>query len=189
MASAIAHGVLAFSASKGLYPGQTKRLWISAVVCSILPDYDTVGYFYGIPYNSFLGHRGFTHSLPFALLLALVTVRFVFPAVTRLSGHWLKLLLFFFFVTASHGFLDAMTSGGLGVAFFSPFVLTRYFLPWRPLKVSPIGIFDFTPGQGRDVFVSELLWVILPSLALWGVAGAIWRFRKSRIDRSGAYHG
>ena len=185
MASAVGHGVLAFCAAKGLFPAQTKRLWISAVVCSILPDYDTVGYFYGIPYNSFLGHRGFTHSLLFALLLALVTVRFVFPAVTRFSRHWLMLLLFLFLVTASHGFLDAMTSGGLGVAFFSPFVMTRYFLPWRPLRVSPIGVFDFTAGQGRDVLVSEFLWVILPSFVFLVVATLVHRFKPAnRIPQS-----
>ena len=179
MASAVGHGVLAFCAAKGVFPAQTKRLWISAVVCSILPDYDTAGYFYGIPYDSFLGHRGFTHSLLFALMLALVATRFVFPAVTRFSGQWLKLLVFFFVVTASHGFLDAMTSGGLGVAFFSPFVMTRYFLPWRPLRVSPIGVFDFTVGQGRDVLITEFLWVILPSLVFLAAATVARRFKSA----------
>lgn len=179
MASAVAHGFLAFSAAKGVFPGQTKRLWISAVICSILPDYDTVGYFYGIPYNSFLGHRGFTHSLLFALLLALVAVRFAFPAVTRFSKQWMTWLLLFFVITASHGFLDAMTNGGLGVAFFSPFVLTRYFLPWRPLKVSPIGILDFSAPQARDVLITEFLWVILPSLVFLAGAAAFRRLRKA----------
>lgn len=181
MASAIGHGVLAFSASKGLYPGQTKRLWISAIVCSILPDFDTAGFFYGIPYNSFLGHRGLTHSLFFALLLALFAVQFVFPAVARFSVQWLKLLVFFFIVTASHGVLDAMTDGGLGIAFFSPFVLTRYFLPWRPLKVSPIGIFDFTAGQGMAVLITESIWVYLPSLAFLGATVVLRHFKKRGV--------
>jgi hypothetical protein len=34
-----------------------------------------------------------------------------------------------FLATAGHGLLDAMTNGGLGLAFFSPFDNHRYFLP------------------------------------------------------------
>lgn len=33
-----------------------------------------------------------------------------------------------------------LTDGGLGVAFFSPFDNKRYFLPWRPIRVSPISV-------------------------------------------------
>ncbi len=50
-----------------------------------------------------------------------------------------KVWLFLFVATISHGILDALTDGGLGVAFFAPFVNTRYFFPWTPIKVSPIG--------------------------------------------------
>lgn len=175
MASAVGHGVLAFCAAGGLFPRLSKRFWITAVVCSILPDFDTVGFSYGIAYNSFLGHRGFTHSLLFALLLAPVAVRLAVPAAKRFSREWLVLTVFFFAVTASHGFLDAMTNGGLGIAFFSPFVMTRYFLPWRPLAVSPIGILDFTAGRLRDVLVTEFYFVILPSLVFLLVATLIRR--------------
>jgi inner membrane protein len=51
--------------------------------------------------------------------------------------------LYFFLSAASHGLLDALTDGGLGVAFFSPFEQTRYFFPVRPVAVSPIGIREF----------------------------------------------
>jgi len=87
-----------------------------------------------------LGHRGPSHSLLFALLWSLLVVSVGFNAVPKLSKPWWKLLCFFFVVTASHGVLDAMTNGGLGVAFFAPFDSTRYFLPWRPIIVSPIGV-------------------------------------------------
>src|SRR6267378_8050335 len=59
------------------------------------------------------------------------------------SARWARwcptpgLWRFFFLATASHGLLDAMTNGGLGVAFFAPFCDTRYFLPWQPIVVSP----------------------------------------------------
>ena len=69
-------------------------------------------------------------------------------------------------MTASHGFLDAMTDGGLGVAFYSPFNNTRYFLPWTPIRVSPIGVSRFFTGRGLAVIQSELLWIWLPSAFL-----------------------
>jgi len=42
-----------------------------------------------------------------------------------------------------------MTKGGLGVAFFSPFDNSRYFLPWRPIRVSPIAIHRFFSARIR----------------------------------------
>jgi len=70
---------------------------------------------------------------------------------------------YFFVATASHGFLDAMTNGGLGVAFFSPFDNTRYFLPWRPIVVSPISVNRFFSERGLAVLQSELLWIWIPA--------------------------
>ncbi len=55
--------------------------------------------------------------------------------------------------------LDATTNGGLGIAFFSPFDLDRYFLPWRPLQVSPIGLGAFFSDWGWEVIKSEAMWV------------------------------
>ena len=68
-------------------------------------------------------------------------------------------------ITASHGVLDALTNGGHGVAFFSPFVNTRYFFPWRPLGVSPMGISLFS-DRGIQVVLSELVWIWLPCALL-----------------------
>ena len=61
-----------------------------------------------------------------------------------------------------HSILDAMTSGGYGVAFFSPFDNSRYFFPWRPIKVSPLGIANFFTERGIRVILSELIWIGIP---------------------------
>ena len=53
-----------------------------------------------------------------------------------------------------------MTNGGRGVAFLSPFSNHRYFLPWRPIRVSPIGALD------ASVLLSELRWVWLPAAGI-----------------------
>jgi inner membrane protein len=47
------------------------RFWCLIIVCSILPDIDSIGFQLGIPYSSFWGHRGITHSLAFAAILAI----------------------------------------------------------------------------------------------------------------------
>ncbi|MBL0051352.1 MAG: metal-dependent hydrolase [Bacteroidetes bacterium] len=38
----------------------------------MIPDADVVGFQFGVSYNSMFGHRGFTHSIFFAAILAMV---------------------------------------------------------------------------------------------------------------------
>jgi inner membrane protein len=70
----------------------------------------------------------------------------------------------FFACGLSHDILDAMTNGGLGVAFFSPLSEQRFFLPWRPIEVSPLSLKRFLTQRGIEVIKSEFIWVIVPSL-------------------------
>jgi inner membrane protein len=86
---------------------------------------------------------------------------------------------YLFVATASHGLLDAMTNGGLGGAFFSPFSNHRYFLPWKPIRVSPISVHRFFSGRGYAVLQSELLWIWVPA-AIFGIA-VLW-LRQARRD-------
>ena len=71
---------------------------------------------------------------------------------------------------ASHGLLDAMTNGGLGIAFFSPFSNRRYFLPWRVIEVSPLSIFEIFSWRGLRVLGSEVRYVWIPCV-VFGLAG------------------
>ena len=118
----------------------------------------------GIPYAHFFGHRGFTHSLTFALILASVNAAAI--AIGKSSRFSWPILIYLFLCTASHGILDAMTSGGIGVALFAPFSDQRVFFSWRPIEVSPLSITQFMSLRGTRVLKNELLWVILPSLGL-----------------------
>ncbi|HKW64200.1 MAG TPA: metal-dependent hydrolase [Candidatus Acidoferrum sp.] len=178
MASAFSHAVAALSIGTCFYrPGMPKRVWIAGVLCSVLPDVDVVGFHFGIHYGDFWGHRGFTHSLLFAATLATFVAFLAFRRAspgTSLVWIWTYLFL----ATASHGFLDAMTDGGLGVAFFSPFNNARYFFPWRPIRVSPIGVSRFFSQRGLEVLQSELLWIWLPS-ALLAVVAWLWHCRRA----------
>ncbi len=171
MASVFSHAVVALGIGSCFYQPRTpKRVWVIGALCSVIPDLDVIGFRFGIHYGDFWGHRGFTHSLFFAALLATLAVLLAFrQAVPGISRY--ALWTYFFLATASHGLLDAMTDGGLGVAFFSPFNNTRYFLPWTPIRVSPIGITRFFTFRGLEVVQSELLWIWLPTallvLAVW----------------------
>jgi len=70
------------------------------------------------------------------------------------------------------------------VAFLAPFDDRRFFFPFRPIQVSPIGIARFFSARGLAVLRSELVWVWLPSALL--AAGALTvRTRTSRA-RPGA---
>ncbi len=163
MASAFSHAVAALGLGTCFYrPAVSKRVWVAGAVCSVIPDLDVVGFRFGIPYGDFWGHRGFTHSLIFAALLTGAVMLVCFPRGAPGIGR-LPLSAYLFLATASHGVLDAMTNGGLGVAFFSPFENTRYFLPWRPIRVSPISLGRFFSRQGYLVLKSELLWIWLPA--------------------------
>ena len=166
MASALSHAVAALGIGAFFYrPDIPKRVWVIGAACSVLPDVDVVGFYFGVRYGDFWGHRGFTHSLFFAAVLASAVVLLGFrsglPDINR-GALWAYLFL----ATASHGALDAMTDGGLGVAFFSPFSNRRYFLPWRPIRVSPIGIERFFTYRGVAILESEFLWIWIPSVVL-----------------------
>ena len=97
-----------------------------------------------------LGHRGFTHSILFVLLLgvAVASIEFRKEKIRFGSHAWLGVAAFFMAVTMTHGLLDAMTDGGLGVGFFIPFSAERYFFPWTPIQVSPIGASNSSPRAG-----------------------------------------
>ncbi len=165
MASAFAHAVAAASLGRLIGPPCTYwRTLLLGMVCAILPDADIIGFALGIPYAHPFGHRGLTHSLAFALLVSLTIVALVFREVSGPARG--RLVFFVFLATASHGLLDAMTDGGLGVAFLWPFSNERYFFPRRPIMVSPIEPSRFFTSEAWAILRSELLWVGMPAAVL-----------------------
>jgi inner membrane protein len=138
----------------------------------MLPDADVIGFGFGIRYADPLGHRGFTHSFFFAAVVGAM-VAWVYA---ERGGGRVRLAVYFAVITASHALLDAFTNGGLGVALFAPFSNERYFFPWRPIEVSPIGP-GFFSTRGMRVLVSELRWIWVPSALISAIA---WIGRKKR---------
>ena len=70
MASLFGHAFVSIALSTS-FKKQTLKLIFLAIICAIIPDADVIGFSFDIPYQSFWGHRGFTHSFVFALLFAI----------------------------------------------------------------------------------------------------------------------
>jgi inner membrane protein len=184
MASAFGHAAAALAIGAVALPrGAPRRAWGLMVACAVLPDVDSIGYAMGIPYDHLVGHRGLTHSIAFAVAVAVMTTLLAFRGEGSRSMR-LRIGACLLVATLSHGVLDAMTNGGRGVAFLSPFSRARYFLPWRPIVVSPISVTGFFSSWGLRVLASEALWIGVPSLAL-ALAGLALRRRRVLDVRRG----
>ncbi len=154
------------------------RLALLLAVLAMIPDLDVIGFRYGIAYSDMLGHRGFTHSIPFAALAAVLA-----PAVFRRlrvgSRGWWLVASMCFVATISHGVLDAFTDAGLGVGFLIPFDDARFFAPWRPLATSPLSVSAFLTGPALRILANEAVFVGLPLLALLTLRGFVrWARRR-----------
>jgi inner membrane protein len=164
--------------------------WLLAagVVAAMLPDADVLAFALHIPYADAFGHRGASHSLLFAGVLAVLAALWAFfgsgrpwsaphssgsrrpwSAVSRQPrlaptqrgptlASTVQAAVFVFICAASHPLLDAMTSGGLGVALAWPWSEQRFFAPWRPIRVSPFAP-QFFSARGIATLLSELRWV------------------------------
>jgi inner membrane protein len=131
LASVVSHAVAALSMGTCIYrPGMPKRVWLLGAMGSVVPDRDVIGFRFGVRYGDFWGLRGFTHSLVFAALIAAAAMGVGFRFHAPNTGRF-PLFSYLFIAAASHGVLDAMTNGGLGVAFFAPFDNGRHFFPWE----------------------------------------------------------
>ncbi len=182
----LTHGVAGLAvAAVTARKGEPWRYWLMAAGCAMLPDLDVAAFALGIPYGHALGHRGLAHSLLGALVLGGVAAFLAFPADSFTHKRRWRMALVLGLATATHAPLDAMTSGGLGVALLAPFDHRRIFFPWTPIAVAPISPRHFFTELGLRVLLSELRWVWLPALALVAAARVLirlspWRSKPSR---------
>ena len=124
---------------------------------ALLPDTDVVGLKLHVAYAAEWGHRGAAHSLAIAAGVGLLVALCTSGRTGLLAGA----------VVASHGLLDSMTDGGLGVALLWPLSHARYFAPWRPIPVAPIGARMLSARGLHVVLVEALMFAPLTLYALW----------------------
>lgn len=180
MATIFSHAVVAVSVVASLAPAgldrrQRRWLLLLAAAVSMAPDLDVLGFALGVAYADFWGHRGVTHSLVFAFAAAWV-LAVLWRVLLDQPGrrYWLWVWALLALAMSSHGLLDMLTNGGLGVALFAPIDNGRWFFSWRPLQVSLIGIYGWSWQSVWAVAWSELRFLVLPSVAFW------WFFRRWR---------
>jgi inner membrane protein len=150
------------------YESANRRIFLASMILATLPDADAL-LMRWIAYHEPFGHRGFTHSLLFALIIGFA-VAFLFLRLKWAADHGIWFLAALFtLVTASHGFFDAMTTGGLGVAFFAPFDNTRYFFSFRPIPVAPLSAAGLLTSRGLSLLLWEfaLLWTFAIGALVW----------------------
>lgn len=168
MPTIIAHAMVPLALAVAAWPKRIPTpVALAGAALAMVPDADVIGFGFGIAYADTWGYRGATHALTFALLVT-----------AALAAAWQRAraplaFVFLFLAMASHGLLDALTDGGLGIALLWPVDDTRYFAPITPVRVSPIGA-GFFSVRGLETLLSELLWVWLPC-ALLAVVG--WQLR------------
>jgi inner membrane protein len=144
-----------------------------------LPDIDVIGFRFGIQYEDLLGHRGLSHSLAVAAAAGGLAIwtwwrQGAGPMPARIVWVYLAVAI------ASHGLLDMLTDGGLGIALGAPVDNTRYFFPFRPIAVAPIGLRGLlSPGMGR-VIITELVWVWAPAAVVGFLGLALQRSGRAR---------
>lgn len=138
------------------------RLLAAGIFACIAPDLDVVAFKFGIAYGDSFGHRGASHSLAFALLLAALAAGAApLLRATRAAAFWFVLV-----AAASHPLLDMVTTGGMGVALFWPYSDHRWFAPWQVVEVAPIAIKRILSSRSLAVLHSELQWIWLPAAVL-----------------------
>jgi membrane-bound metal-dependent hydrolase YbcI (DUF457 family) len=116
----VAHGLLGASVVAALLPSSRSRIAKPLLIGALLgisPDFD-----YALNWLRMSGggwHHGFTHSIPFALVIGMVTI-----IVLR---EWkLRSFIVFSAAYASHTLLDFLITESRGVALWWPFTDHRY---------------------------------------------------------------
>lgn len=166
MASIFGHVAASTALGYAGFPRQTRTATILlAGFCAFAPDLDVLAFRFGVPYSSQWGHRGWTHSIVFALAFGALAYA-IYHLATRQQKWNTRLHIWVTISTLSHPLLDMMTNGGRGCALFWPFSTERLFFPFRPIQVSPMEVGGFFSRWGLEVLKSEFWWIGIPALVL-----------------------
>jgi inner membrane protein len=168
--ASIGHLAVGLAAARAQDARPSWRAMLGWSALALLPDIDAVGFMRGVPYGAEWGHRGATHSLALALAGGIATGLGARVLGAHSSKSAARFTVLATLVLASHGLLDTLTDGGLGIALLWPFSLHRFFAPWQPIPVAPIGPAFFS-ADGAMIAATELV-LFLP---LWLYAFGIRR--------------
>jgi len=110
-------------------------LLVVAAAAAAAPDLDTIAHrILRLPLTSVYAHRGFTHSLFFAIAVGCLASIFH----RRLGARPLTVAVVVGASMASHGILDMMAKPGLPVAYLWPLTSDRLSADWRPIHAPEV---------------------------------------------------
>ncbi len=174
MASVFGHVAASTAIGFALFPKAVQpATLVLAGFCAFAPDLDVLSFQLGIPYESQWGHRGWTHSIVFAVLFGAVMAG-IWHQLGKNKQILLPVVVWCIVSTLSHPLLDMLTNGGRGCALWWPFDTSRIFFPFRPVQVSPLGAGAFFSEWGLRVLWSELVWIGFPAIGLV-LLSRLWR--------------
>lgn len=119
--------------------GRKAVLW--GALAQSIPDIDFVGAFWQDTSTHLMGHRGFTHSILFALLMTGIMAFFAERWHRPHNISFKRWLLFFGATILGHDFLDAFNNYGVG--WFEPF--SHYRISFNIMYVAD-PFFSIAPG-------------------------------------------
>ncbi len=160
MPSIFGHALAGYAIASAYHQGRpSRRTALLAVACAAAPDLDWFTGFLDVHDRFGLAHRGLLHSVLAAALITALAVCLAYRPRLRRPGPW----LFLGTATFSHGFLDACTFGGTGVAFLAPFSSVHFVAAWQPMFVSPIPLSDHLTNWLLFSLGTEALWIGVPA--------------------------
>jgi inner membrane protein len=147
-----------------LRPRRAKlALLITFGLLAMLPDADVLMVSLGVAEESVAGHRGASHSLVIALLVAIAGGLLA----RRYGWNGLRTGFALLLAIGSHGLLDAIGQGGRAIPLLWPLSAHRFMAPWRCLPDAPRGL-RFISRHGLLDAVLEFLYFLPVTLfALW----------------------
>jgi inner membrane protein len=194
------------------------RFWLLIAVCAGIPDIDVFWRGLVTDRSGIWVHRGIAHSLLAAVLFGLLAAVIYWvckPRISNLQGQsggsnalatsqppgqvprrgrafplfWLVFTL----ATASHAFLDMLSSGYRGVMLLAPFDDYRYSFSWQPIWSMPHWVAQMFPnlmehgGRGTWIFratISEVVVVWVPMTVLLLFSRSVRRLRSKNHGAS-----
>lgn len=127
----IAHGLVGASAVAALYPGTSSEGYRPLLIGALLANAADFDFLLVFIFNSQSLHRGFSHSLVFALLIFLL-------CVLLLGRRRFQAAIAYGAAFASHAILDCLTTKqGDGAELLWPFSEERFELGWWGLSEMP----------------------------------------------------
>ena len=166
MPSPIAHAVSGYAVTKLLEPQSNRGLYKFPLLCygsfvAIAADIDFLPKLIaGIDM-----HRGFTHSLAFAIVFSLVVNRCITEKTRFARLKYLRAFILTFILYCSHLVLDFFTQGGSGLPLLWPLSTNTFHstIPLFPAVHHSRGLFDTSHLRFISfelVYSTLLLWCI-----------------------------